>query len=404
MLEGPYLSHIITQLDILAPSKSLTAKQELSKGSLLRNQLINLTPEAEDDDMQTYMLDEALKCWDKLSPPFIDYAIPETIRPGDRLEVWKASDLGAPVQRTSPKTYVTCQRWKNSNHKYWTWDCNDLRYIVGGISEPNSRGYFSWLVWHGQEHKGFTGKRQLWTRLDTQGFTPKVEALQEREDALGRTVQFHEMREADKAIEKLARESRKKPKASLTKRQRELSPSIQLQDPLPTTKNDNVKSSSRPRKRLKCRPNSGNAISPVEGDIKQDAEDGDDSDIPLASRQRKQLQHESRSQNTISPIESKMEGERYAFDSTSRSSMQDPRYSLHPALTPATTVSSERPSSTHSLAASPRPRETISISSDTEDDEISIKSESGRKSVGLLEYNALKYPLIRSFSVRGKRN
>ena len=134
---------------------------------------------AEDSELETDGLKEAEQTWVTGPPPFIDEAVPDSIQPGDDLEVWKASALGAEPRQNGPKTTVTCRSWKNTSMKYWT--CDSLKpnwqHIVGGRDVPNSLGWFVWQVWHGNEH-GFSSKRVLWTRLDVQHFTPKVQPLQ----------------------------------------------------------------------------------------------------------------------------------------------------------------------------------------------------------------------------------
>ena len=148
-------------------------------------------------DLETDGLEEAEKTWIKDPPPFIDYAIPDSIEPGDQLEVWKASDMGIGPRTSGPKTLITCRSWKNTNDKYWTCDGlkKNWRHIVGGLGVPNPNGWFTWVVWHGQEH-GFTKARVLWTRLETQRFTPNVLPLQDDKVA-GRTDQNHNFWQKD---------------------------------------------------------------------------------------------------------------------------------------------------------------------------------------------------------------
>ena len=131
-------------------------------------------------DLETDGLEEAEKTWIKDLPPFIDYAIPDSIEPGGQLEVWKAPDLVTAPKLSGPKTLITCRSWKNTNRKYWTCDGlkKNWRHIVGGLGVPNRTGWFAWVVWHGKDH-GFTKLRVLWTRLEDQSFIPNVQPLQD---------------------------------------------------------------------------------------------------------------------------------------------------------------------------------------------------------------------------------
>ena len=145
-------------------------------------------------ELETDGLKEAEETWVIDPPPFIDNAIPDTTNPGDRLEVWKATLSGPNLK--GPKTSITCRSWKDTNLKYWTCDSisKNWRHIVGGSGVANPNGWFVWLVWHGKEH-GFAKNRVLWTRLDEQKFTPKVQPLQEGKGP-GETDLNHAMREA----------------------------------------------------------------------------------------------------------------------------------------------------------------------------------------------------------------
>ena len=152
-------------------------------------------------ELETHKLKEAEEFWDVDPPPFIDNGIPDSIQPDGQLEVWKASPLGQQPPINGSKTLITCRAWKNTNLKYWTCDgiTEDWRYIVGGLGVPNSRGWFVWLVWHGNE-TGFTAKRVLFTRLDTQNFTPKVQPLEDGKGP-GEMDQNQGMREAYDTLE-----------------------------------------------------------------------------------------------------------------------------------------------------------------------------------------------------------
>lgn len=156
--------------------------------------------ENENEDLDTESLDEALNHWISEVPPFIDHAIPRSMKSGENMQVWKASENAAPVKENSARTFVTCRVWKDSNYKYWTCDIDGWRYIVGGMGVANSRGYFAWFIWHGLEFHGFTKKRVLWTNTAT--FTPKVKPLQDG-TFLGQTDSNHFMREQDNILRNL---------------------------------------------------------------------------------------------------------------------------------------------------------------------------------------------------------
>ena len=129
-------------------------------------------------ELKTICLEEAEETWVDDSPPFIDHAITNSIEPGQQLEVWRATKSDAPPELNGLKTVITCRAWKGTSLKYWICDSiqEDWRYIVGGHGVPNSTGWFAWIVWAGNPD-GFTKKPVLWTRLEAQGFTPRVRPL-----------------------------------------------------------------------------------------------------------------------------------------------------------------------------------------------------------------------------------
>lgn len=163
--------------------------------------------ETDNEDLEIESLDEALGHWTSQLPPFIDYAIPTSMKPGESMQVWKASENAAPVKKNSPKTQVTCRAWGDTGYKYWTSDIHGWRYIVGGMGVPNSRGFYAWFIWHGIKYDGFTKKRVLWTTSEKghmMTFTPKVKPLEDG-TFLGQTDSNHFMREQDKILRNLKR-------------------------------------------------------------------------------------------------------------------------------------------------------------------------------------------------------
>ncbi|KAL8796806.1 MAG: hypothetical protein Q9195_000889, partial [Heterodermia aff. obscurata] len=167
-------------------------------------------------ELETDFLEEAEETWvNNVLPPFIDKGIPDSIEPGHQLEVWKASEWGAEPKIQGPKTVITCRSWKNTTSKYWTCDGvkKNWRHIVGGLGVPNSNGWFVWLVWHGNEH-GFTSRRVLWTTGEDQGFTPKVQPLQDGNIA-GQTDLNHDMRQEYDTLEAVEKHRGPMPQSSL---------------------------------------------------------------------------------------------------------------------------------------------------------------------------------------------
>ena len=165
--------------------------------------------QTDNEDLVTESLDEALDHWTSQLPPFIDYAIPTSMEPGESMQVWKASENAAPVKKNSPRTQVTCRAWRDTAYKYWTCDIHGWRYIVGGMGVPNSQGLYAWFIWHGLEHKGFTKRRVLWTTSETGNtttFTPHVEPLNDG-TFLGQTDSNQLMRDYDELLQKLNRRS-----------------------------------------------------------------------------------------------------------------------------------------------------------------------------------------------------
>lgn len=115
------------------------------------------------DKISTDHLEAALIDYSTTLPPFIDDSIPHSTRPGDRLYLWPETESGNWPRPDSPKTFVTCQQWKDGIHKYWTYELDESRYIVKSCGETTELGWIAWNVWHGLEH-GFTKKRVLFSK------------------------------------------------------------------------------------------------------------------------------------------------------------------------------------------------------------------------------------------------
>ena len=114
-------------------------------------------------EVSTDHLDAALENFVTSLPPFIDLDIPQSTKPGDSLAVWTETGSGDWPRESSPKSFVVCRKWKNTSHKYWTYDFSEHRYIVKGCDEVSDLGWTAWNVWHGLAY-GFTKKRVLFTK------------------------------------------------------------------------------------------------------------------------------------------------------------------------------------------------------------------------------------------------
>lgn len=86
-------------------------------------------------------------------PPFIDHDLVPNVQPGSRREVVRGTDSGHWPLPTGSKSALTCRAWGNTQHRFWTYDVREFRYIVKGFPAINDgKSWVVYRIWDGQDH------------------------------------------------------------------------------------------------------------------------------------------------------------------------------------------------------------------------------------------------------------
>lgn len=186
-------------------SASASAEEQLDKDDLWNDELHNVNPDSNQIIQKVDMLDEALEMWTDDLPPFIEDSIPHSVNPGDLMKVWRSSDRGGRPWTTEPNDFVIVAQWKDTNAKYFIWERDeDWRHIVKGNGHVNDGDWVPMLIWHGPK-KGWTRKRQIWTKNETGGnlatFNPETVLKGVDGTVLGHTDRNHEFRRQARMLE-----------------------------------------------------------------------------------------------------------------------------------------------------------------------------------------------------------
>ncbi len=152
--------------------------------------------EDDDNEREIGMIEVARRLYPSEPPPFIDHDLSSHVQPGAQREVINSTDSGHWPLPTGSKSKVVCRAWANTQHKFWTYDVRDFRYIVKGFpAVHDGKSWVVYRIWDGEDHdleesKGFGSRRVAFEyRPDTnpEGIAPEAMFLDRssRREAFG---------------------------------------------------------------------------------------------------------------------------------------------------------------------------------------------------------------------------
>lgn len=105
------------------------------------------------NELEIDMIGYARRLYPNELPPFVDLDLSSNVQAGTRREVIRSAESGHWPLPTGSKSELICRAWGNTQHRFWTYDVREFRYIVKGFPAiHDGKTWVVYRIWDGKDH------------------------------------------------------------------------------------------------------------------------------------------------------------------------------------------------------------------------------------------------------------